>query len=91
MRFDEFWLTWPKSVRKHDRAKCAEFWTEHSLDDAADAILTDIRLKRGSPKWTARGEDGNDFIEEPIRYLRNRRWEDGSEAADAPPLLAGAV
>jgi hypothetical protein len=91
-RFAEFWLTWPVSVRKHDKAKCEEVWRTQSLDASADAILEDVRLKRGSPKWTSRAQDGNDFIEEPLRYLRNRRWEDGAEAVSgAATLMAGAV
>lgn len=91
-RFPEFWLTWPRSVRKHDKAKCEEAWQAMALDLQAEAILADVRLKRGSPKWTAKAPDGNDFVEEPLKYLRNKRWEDGAEAADTMPTqLAGAV
>lgn len=82
VHFPEFWLTWPKSVRKHDKAKCEELWKTQGLDVLADKILADVKAKRGSPKWTAKAPDGNDYIEEPLRYLRNRRWEDGSEGAE---------
>lgn len=79
VRFPEFWLTWPRSVRKHDKAKCEDAWRAQGLDSQADAILADVKTKRGSPKWTAKAPDGNDFIEEPLRYLRNKRWEDGAD------------
>lgn len=69
-RFEEFWLAWPKCERKHDRAKCLAFWRLHSLDEAADAILVDVRTKRGTTKW----QEG--YIEAPLVYLRGRRWED---------------
>ena len=76
-RFEEFWLAWPKGERKQDRAACEEKWRRSSLDDVADRILADIRVKRGTEKW----RDG--FIEAPLVYLNRRRWEDGVEPAGA--------
>ncbi len=73
-RFEEFWTAWPKGERKQDRAKCEEKWKRSGLDECADAILTDIRTKRGTEKWQ------NGFIEAPLVYLNGKRWEDGVEA-----------
>lgn len=83
-RFEEFWLAWPKSERKHDKAKCREMWKTKRLDDCADQILGDVKAKRGTAKWREKKPDGGDYIEAPERYLRNRRWEDGGlDLADA--------
>ena len=41
---------------------------------AADAILADVRAKRDTRKW----QEG--FIEAPLVYLNNRRWEDGTDS-----------
>lgn len=77
-RFEEFWTAWPKSERKQDKVKCAEKWRRGDLDDLADAILADIAVKRQTTKWQ---EDGGKYIEGPLVYINNRRWEDGVEAA----------
>lgn len=76
-RFEDFWNAWPKGERKQDRKKCLEKWTAGKLDLVADAILADIAIKLNSEKW--RGG----YIESPLVYLNNRRWEDGTEATDA--------
>ena len=76
LRFDEFWESWPKGDRKQDRKKCSEKWTDGKLDDCGDAILADIAIKRQTEKWI------NGFIEAPLVYLNNRRWEDGIAVAE---------
>ena len=74
--FIEFWTAWPAGERKQDKAKCAKHWKLKHLDDAASAVLADVRSKRGTTKWA----DG--YIESPLVYLHGRRWEDGgSEGA----------
>lgn len=78
-RFEDFWLTWPKSERKQDKAKCLEHWRRHDLDAIADAVIADVKTKRGTQKW-AEG-----YVEAPLVYLRGRRWEDGVE-----PMPKGA-
>jgi hypothetical protein len=70
-RFEDFWLAWPKGERKQDKAKCLDHWRRNQLDQHADAILADVRTKRGTRKWA----DG--FIEAPLVYLRGKRWLDG--------------
>ena len=69
--FEDFWLAWPKNERKQDKAKCLDHWKRHELTATAEAILADVRVKRGTQKW----QDG--FIEAPLVYLRGKRWEDG--------------
>ena len=70
-RFDDFWLAWPKGERKQDKAKCLDHWKRNQLDEKAEAILGDVRTKRGTKKW-AEG-----FVEAPLVYLRGKRWLDG--------------
>lgn len=51
------------------------------LDSLVDAILVDIGVKLLTEKW--RGG----FIEAPVVYLQNRRWEDGV-TPDGPKAAA---
>ena len=73
--FAEFWLAWPKNDRKQDKAKCLEYWQRHELSAIAATIIADVRAKRGTRKWV------EGFIEAPLVYLRNKRWEDGNTEA----------
>jgi uncharacterized protein YdaU (DUF1376 family) len=82
--FDEFWLSWPKSERKQDKAKCADHWKRQQLCLIVDTIVDDVRLKRGTQKW----QEG--FVETPLVYLRGRRWEDGVEP-EAPKAAVATV
>lgn len=80
-RFPEFWQAWPKNERKQDKKACLAKWAKEGLDELADVILADVRAKRGTRKWT------EGYIEAPLVYLNNRRWEDGSDDG-AEPLEA---
>ena len=73
--FDAFWECWPKNDRKQDKAKCAAKWSKDGLDAMAEKIVADVEAKKATAKW----RDG--FIEAPIVYLNNRRWEDGADCA----------
>lgn len=77
--FDAFWECWPKNDRKQDKAKCAAKWSKDGLDAVAEAIIADVSAKKHSQKW----RDG--FIEAPMVYLNNRRWEDGAAGAATGP------
>lgn len=70
-RFDEFWESWPKNERKQDRKKCRERWVGKSLDSLADKIIADVALRKQGKKWA-----DPQFIEAPLVYLNNQRWED---------------
>jgi hypothetical protein len=71
--FDKFWAEWPKSERKHDKAKCLDFWRRNHLSAKCELILADVAIKKQTQKWI----DG--FCEAPLVYLRGARWEDGVE------------
>lgn len=76
--FVKFWNTWPASERKQDKKDCAEKWEREGLEELTDQICADVESKKETQKW----KDG--FVEMPITYLNNRRWEDGS-ATDSTP------
>jgi len=57
----------------------AVFWWAKDLDAIADTILADVRVKRGTTKWS------EGYIEAPLVYLRGRRWEDGVEPDGGNP------
>lgn len=78
-RFPEFWGAWPSSERKQDRKACLAKWKLHNFDAIADAILADVATKRATSKWQG------GFIEAPLVYLNNRRWEDGVQPDDGRP------
>ena len=77
--FDAFWECWPQNERKQDKAKCAEKWKRDGLGAVGGAIVADVTAKKASQKW----RDG--FIEAPVVYLNNRRWEDGAAGAATGP------
>jgi hypothetical protein len=87
-RFEDFWSAWPKSDRKQDKAKCHDKWIDSNLDALLVIILADIEAKKLTRKW--QDEDGK-FIEAPLVYLNNKRWEDGSGSQSAPSAWAGAI
>jgi hypothetical protein len=89
-RFEDFWSAWPKSERKQDKAKCMSKWATDALDNHADEILADIAVKKASSKWT---DDGGKYIESPLVYLNNARWQDGAGSGEQPinPMFAGLI
>lgn len=72
--FEAFWDCWPKNDRKQDRAKCAAKWSKDGLDALAKKIVADVEAKKATAKW----RDG--YVEAPLVYLNNRRWEDGASS-----------
>jgi uncharacterized protein YdaU (DUF1376 family) len=84
-RFPEFWDAWPPSERRQDRKACLAKWKAHGLDAIADVILADIATKRETTKW----REG--YIEAPLVYLNNRRWEDGVQPDGGRPGEAVAA
>lgn len=89
-RFDDFWATWPKSDRKQDKAKCQEKWAGLGLDGVADKVIADVEFKKLTRKWQ---DDDGKYIEAPLVYLGNRRWEDDSGDSSGPvnPAFAGML
>lgn len=83
--FDDFWEAWPKSERKQDKAKCAAKWAAKNLDDLKDRILDDITVKMQTQKWQG------GYIEAPLVYLNNNRWEDGVTPDVANNKIGGVL
>jgi hypothetical protein len=79
-RFDDFWNSWPKNERKQDRGKCLDRWKAKGLDAFAESIIADIEKRKLGQKW----QDAR-FIEAPLVYLNNERWNDGFEPDSPPP------
>lgn len=67
-RFDEFWTAYPKKAgKKPSRSK----WASKRLDDIADKIIADVKLRAATDaKWL----DG--YIPNPLTFLTQERWED---------------
>lgn len=88
VRFDDFWKTWPKSLRKGGRGECAEVWRKGELDASADAILAHVTAMKATAAWT---KDGGQFVPAPVVYLRGKRW-DGAELGERieSDIFAGA-
>jgi hypothetical protein len=76
-RFNEFWECWPANERKQDKKKCEGKWKALGLDKVADTILRDVKAKKLTRKWV----DG--YVEAPLVYIHNARWEDGASKASA--------
>lgn len=74
-RFSEFWECWPENERRQDKAKCRAKWAKEGFGLLADRILADVAAKKCSEKWRS------GYVEAPLVYLNNRRWEDGAVVA----------
>lgn len=70
--FEDFWGCWPANDRKQDKAKCEVKWNRDGLDAMAEKIVADVAAKKATQKW----RDG--FVEAPLVYLNNQRWNDGN-------------
>lgn len=69
--FVEFWSVWPKSRRKEARGRCAEVWYRNRLELVAGEIVAHVKAKA----QTAWAEKDGEFMESPLVYLNQRRWE----------------
>ena len=79
-RFQEFWLCWPRNERKQDKAACQKKWADRGYDAIADQIITYVAVKAKTQGWRA------GYIEAPLVYLNNRRWEDEIVPDDKPAV-----
>lgn len=73
--FVAFWEAWPPGKRKESRGHCAHLWVEHGYEPIAGEVLAHVMAKRDHTDWA---HDGGQFVEAPLVYLRNKRW-DGAE------------
>lgn len=76
--FPAFWAAWPKNERKQDKAACLTKWKTRNYDTIANAIMADLCIKKRTQRWAA------GYIEAPLVYLNNRRWEDGVLPEEKP-------
>ena len=66
--FDLFWSEYPKKVKKKT---AKQIWARKKLDNKADEIITDVKLR---PEMDDRWKAG--FIPDPTTYLTQERWND---------------
>jgi hypothetical protein len=76
--FDRFWNAWPKSTRKEARGKCLDAWRKAKAEGHADLIIAHVESKKLTTDWA---KESGRFIEAPLVYLNQRRWE-GAESED---------
>lgn len=81
--FDRFWNAWPKSTRKEARGKCLDAWRKAKAETHADLIVAHVETKKLTADWT---KDAGRFVEAPLVYLNQRRWE----GAETDESAAGA-
>lgn len=74
-RFNDFWIAYPRRVKKKPTAK---IWQSKKLDRLADEIIQDITRRLSSDR---RWLDG--FIPDPTTYLNQERWNDDIDTS--PP------
>lgn len=70
--FVKFWEVWPPGKRKEARGKCAEVWRKAGVEQVADLVLAHVAHKKAATDWA---KDGGAFVEAPLVYLNQRRWE----------------
>lgn len=86
--FDRFWDAWPKSIRKEAKGKCMEAWVKAKAEPHAEQIVAHIEGKKHTD-WT---KDGGRFVEAPLVYVNQRKWEGAEDATSAgASIWAGAV
>jgi hypothetical protein len=81
--FEEWWLEFPPTQRKHAKAQCAAKWIAQGCDKEPERVLAGLRAAKASDEWT---KDDGKFIPAPLVWLNQRRWEAFTEAqAQAKP------
>jgi hypothetical protein len=75
MNFDDFWTTWPRSVRKGGKSSCKAKWDKLKLDLQADQIVKHVEWMKTTDQWR---KNNGEFIPAPLVYLNQMRW-DGAE------------
>ena len=74
IKFQTFWAAYPRKV---DKTKALKAFERLNVDDKLlAAMLAAISLQSKSREWHK--EEGR-FVPYPAKWLKDRRWEDGSE------------
>lgn len=71
-KFEEFWGEYPKHRRK-EKQKCLTHWRKNKLDQIADLVIDGVKRYSRSEDWL---KESGQYVPYPIRFLRNKRWED---------------
>ena len=70
-RFDDFWVVYPRKVKKPDAKKA---WERDNLDTIADKIISHVEKRKvGDDQWV---RDGGKYIQYPATFLNGQMWED---------------
>jgi uncharacterized protein YdaU (DUF1376 family) len=77
--FAAFWSSWPQSVRKVDRKKCAEKWRRKGCEALAETIAQHVEAMKATKQW----REG--FEPAPMTYLNGERWADGADQGEFAP------
>lgn len=75
MNFEDFWLAWPKSIRKGAKSSCKAKWEKLKLDLQGDQIVKHVEWMKTTDQWK---KNNGEFIPAPLVYLNQMRW-DGAE------------
>lgn len=78
--FNRFWSLYP-GPRKADKGLCLKRWREFGCEQVSEAVLSGLNAWRASHDWT---KDGGQYVCQPLRWLRNRRWESPPERPKPP-------
>jgi len=79
--FEEFWIAYPKCVRKGEKSACKKKWVESYYFSQKHIILKHIQWMATTAQWL---QDNGAFIPAPKVYLNQQRW-DGAEIPEIKP------
>ena len=79
--FEEFWVAYPKCVRKGEKSACKKKWIESYYFSQKHIILKHIQWMATTAQWL---RDSGAFIPAPKVYLNQQRW-DGADIPDIKP------
>ena len=77
--FEEFWVAYPKCVRKGEKAACKKKWVDSYYFSQKHIILKHIQWMSTTAQWL---RDNGAFIPAPKVYLNQQRW-DGAEIPES--------
>lgn len=79
--FEAFWQAYPpRNGKKALKKSALEWWTRHHVTDETAGLIM-AGLEKQKPLWA---QDGNKYVPDAIRFLRNERWKD--EIVPAPEI-----
>jgi hypothetical protein len=75
--FEEFWLAYPKCVRKGEKSACKKKWVDSYYFSQKHIILNHVKWMATTAQWL---KDNGSWIPAPKVYLNQQRWD----GADIP-------